>query len=75
VAEGCREEDSQVRREFPVLIPDAMDLHMHLDRSLRRLRMDPRMGILGQAIKIIIAKIQSVLGMNSHCYKPSLGKI
>ena len=45
VAEGCREEDSQVRRESPVLIPDAMDSHMHLDRSLRRLRMDPRMGI------------------------------
>jgi hypothetical protein len=31
--------------ESPVLIPDAMDSHMHLDRSLRRLRMDPRMGI------------------------------
>jgi hypothetical protein len=45
VAGGCREEDSQVRRESPVLIPDAMDSHMHLDRSLRRLRMDPRMGI------------------------------
>jgi hypothetical protein len=39
VAEGCREEDSQV------LIPDTMDSHMHLDKSLRRLRMDPRMGI------------------------------
>ena len=36
---------SQVRRESLVLIPDAMDSHMHLDRSLRRLRMDPRMGI------------------------------
>ena len=24
---GCREEDSQVRRESPVLIPDAMDSH------------------------------------------------
>ena len=31
--------------ESPVPIPDAMDSHMHLDRSLRRLRMDPRMGI------------------------------
>ena len=45
VDEGCREEDRQVRRESPVLIPDAMDSHMHLDRSLPRLRMDPRMGI------------------------------
>jgi hypothetical protein len=44
-AGGCREEDSQVRRESSVLIPDAMDSHMHLDRSLRRLRMDPSMGI------------------------------
>jgi hypothetical protein len=24
-----------------ILIPDAMDSHMHLDRSLRRLRLDP----------------------------------
>ena len=45
VAGGCREEDSQVRRESPVLIPDAVDSHMHLDRSLWRLRMDPSMGI------------------------------
>jgi hypothetical protein len=45
VSGGCREEDSQVRREYPVLIPDAMDSHMHLDRSLRRLRVDPRMVI------------------------------
>ena len=45
VAGGGKEKDSQVRRESPVLIPDAMDSHMHLDRSLRRLRMDPRMGI------------------------------
>ena len=41
MAGGRWEEDSQVRRESPVLIPDAMDSHMHLDR----LRMDPRMGI------------------------------
>jgi hypothetical protein len=68
-----------------------MDSHMHLDRSLRRLRMDPRMGIQEllarrprpapkQEINVVgvwikIAKIQSVLGMNSHCHKPSLGKI
>ena len=45
VAGGCREEDSQIRRESPVLIPDAMDSHMHLDRSLRRLRIDTSMGI------------------------------
>jgi hypothetical protein len=45
VAGGCWEEDSQVRRESPVLIPDAMDSHMHLDRSLRRLRLDPSTGI------------------------------
>jgi hypothetical protein len=38
VAGGGKEKDSQVRRESPVLIPDAMDSHMHLDRSLRRLR-------------------------------------
>jgi Tat protein secretion system quality control protein TatD with DNase activity len=31
--------------ESPVLIPDAMDSHMHLDRSLRRLRLDPSTGI------------------------------
>jgi hypothetical protein len=45
VAGECWEEDSQVRRESSVLIPDAMDTHMHLDRSLRRLRLDPSMGI------------------------------
>jgi hypothetical protein len=45
VSGGCWEEDSQVRRESPVLIPDAMDSHMHLDRSLRRLRLDLSMGI------------------------------
>jgi Tat protein secretion system quality control protein TatD with DNase activity len=31
--------------ESPVLIPDVMDSHMHLDRSLRRLRLDPSTGI------------------------------
>ena len=41
VAGGRWEEDSQVRRESP----DAMDSHMHLDRSLRRLRLDPSIGI------------------------------
>jgi hypothetical protein len=41
VAGGRREEESRVRMESPVLIPDAMDSHMHLDRSLRRLRLDP----------------------------------
>ena len=45
VAGGRREEDSRVRMESPVLIPDAMDSHMHLDRSLRRLRLDPSIGI------------------------------
>ena len=45
VARGRWEEDSQVRREFPVLIPDAMDSHMHLDRSFRRLRLDHSTGI------------------------------
>ena len=45
VAGGRRGEDSQVRMESPVLIPDAMDSHMHLDRSFRRLRLDPSKGI------------------------------
>ena len=45
VAGGCWEEDRQVWRECSVLILDAMDSHMHLDRSLRRLRLDPRTGI------------------------------
>ncbi len=42
VAGGRWEEDSQVRRESPVLIPDAMDSHMHLDRSLQRLKLEPQ---------------------------------
>ena len=45
VAGGRRGEDSRVRVESPVLIPDAMDSHMHLDRSLQRLRLDPITGI------------------------------
>ena len=45
VAGGRRGEDSLVRMESPVLIPDAMNSHMHLDMSLRRLRLDPSTGI------------------------------
>jgi hypothetical protein len=127
--------------ESPVLIPDVMDSHMHLDRSLRRLRLDPSTGIqefltqcpapapkqqinlvgvlvycdpkswpkvpekftflyteglsslttvhphltqgshsrgvhqLGQAIKIVIAKVTGQLWMYSHRYNPSLGEM
>jgi hypothetical protein len=45
VAGGRRGEDSRVRIESPVLVPDAMDSHIHLNRSLRRLRLDPSTGI------------------------------
>ena len=45
VAGGRRGEGSRVRMESPVLIPDAMDSHMHLDRSLWRLRVNPSTGI------------------------------
>jgi len=45
VAKGHREEDSRVSEEYPVLVPDAMDSHLHLDRSLRSLRLDPGTGI------------------------------
>jgi len=45
VVGGHREEDHQVREESPVLVPDAMDSHLHLDRALRRLRLEPSTGI------------------------------
>jgi len=45
VAKGHREEDRRVKEESPVLVPDAMDSHLHLDRALRRLRLDPGTGI------------------------------
>jgi hypothetical protein len=41
VAGGRRGEDNRVRIECSVMVPDAMDSHMHLDRSHRRLRLDP----------------------------------
>ena len=45
VGGGRWEEDSRVKMESPVPIPNAMASHMHLDRSLRRLRLDPSTGI------------------------------
>ena len=36
VVRGHREEH-QDREESPVLVPDAMDVHLHLDRTVRRL--------------------------------------
>jgi len=45
VAEGHREEDNRVRKESPVLVPNTMDSHLHLDRALRTLRLEPSTGI------------------------------
>ena len=45
VVRGHREEDHTVRKESPVPVPEAMDTHLHLDRALRRLRLEPSTGI------------------------------
>ena len=45
VVRGQREDDHQVCEESPVFVPDAMDTHLHLDRTLQRLRLEHCTGI------------------------------